>query len=142
MPVSRQLGLGVRDPLQGAPVETRAAVVVPGLAVSVAKPSVHGVAQRDLQALQRPVEGGADRSIPDMEPAGLFPVFLNSLGIVAKARAREEDLEIVEDFVLVAEMVDVRPPARHFHLVHPGPASATRYAPGVLFRRNCPSRRR
>ena len=44
MPVSRQVGLGVRDPPQRASVETRAAVVVPSLAVSVAKPSVHGVA--------------------------------------------------------------------------------------------------
>ena len=41
-------------------------------------------------------------------------------------------LEFIEEIVRVGEVLDAWPPLRHIHLVHPGPASATRYASGVL----------
>ena len=41
---------------------------------------VHGVAQRDLERLERPIERGADGRVPRVEPQRLLPV---SLGLFA-----------------------------------------------------------
>ena len=119
MPVSRQFGPGVRDALQSTPVETRAAVVVPNLSVSFAKRAVHGVTRRNLQALQRSVESSAYGGIPDMEPDRSFPIIPCGIEIGAEAFTREENLEIVEDFVRVAEVVDDRPPGSPYSLRTP-----------------------
>ena len=87
-PVTRELRLDTRDPPCGAPVEARARMVVPYRAVTFGEPAVHGVAQNHFQSLQWPVEGGADRGVPSMEPDRPFPISPNSVEIGAQTRAR------------------------------------------------------
>ena len=133
MPGSRQFRPGSRNPRQGAPVKSCTGVVMPGRAALFAESAVRGVAQRDLQSLQRSVECGADRSVPDMEAARRFPVAPGAIEMRDKALARECNLEIVKDPVRVAEIVTSVPGFAIFIAYTPDPPLPPGMRPGFLF---------
>ena len=66
-----------RNPLASPLVESGRRVVVLLLAGARGELTLHGVAQRDLKRLERPVECGADGRVPRVEPhrldLGLLP---------------------------------------------------------------------
>lgn len=102
MAIARHDVPGALDPLQGTVVKTGTAAVVPSVAVPFAKPAAHGIAQRDLQNLQRSVECTAYRCIPHVKPDCLFPVSPSGIEIGAQALTRKRCLEIIENLLCVA----------------------------------------
>ena len=122
----------VGNPLASPPVESGRRVVVPLLAVAGGELAVHGVAQHDLERLERPVERGGDGRVPRVEPQRLRPVFLGGLQVGADAFRRERRLETVEEVPIGGGCLDSSPRSRYGHEVRPGSASAFGYAPGVL----------
>ena len=120
------------NPCHGAPVETRLRIVVPCPTVSFGEPIVHGVSQSHFQPLQRTVESATDGGVPRIKPNPLHPVSSDSIEVRSQALARKRPLKLAEDLLRVGERLDVCSPIYHSCSVNSGPASATRYAPGVL----------
>ncbi len=99
MSVPRQFGSGALYPLKGPPIEPRAGIVVPSFSIAFREPAVYCVAEGYLQPLQGTVEGGANRSVPDMKPDRPFLVTPGGVKVGAQAFARERCLECIEKFV-------------------------------------------
>ena len=126
-----RLRFGVGKAFSTCRVESSRRVVVPGRAVTLGEPPVHGVPQCDLQPLQRSVERRAHRRVPRVQVEGRRPVAPRSLEVRAQALGRERRLQFVQDVLVPGEGVDFSPLSRYGHVVQPGSASAFGYAPGV-----------
>ena len=121
---------GVGKAIPTCRVKSSRRVVVPGRAVALGEPSVHGVTQCDLQPLQRTVESRAYRRVPRVQAEGLHPVAPRSFDVGAQAFRRERRLQFAQDILVSGEGVDFSPCCGTVMEYTPGPPLPSGMRPG------------